>query len=258
MKKSILLAACITTMGAAYAQKTGAKKNSKTENTSKEIPVAAPVAVAKTEVATMPESKVDKLSYAIGVNFAKQFSSQKIEINPDVLHQAIKTIMSGGTPLMNEEQVMNTLQDFEKEMQEKMKGDMKQAAQANIEKCKSWLTENKKRKGVVELPSGLQYEIIKAGTGEKPKATSKVTTHYAGTLIDGTEFDSSIKRGEPATFPVNGVIKGWTEALQLMPVGSKWKLYVPSDLAYGDAGSPPSIGPGETLIFEVELISIQN
>jgi FKBP-type peptidyl-prolyl cis-trans isomerase FklB len=192
------------------------------------------------------------------VNFARQFKTQNIEINPDMLYSAIKAIMTDKTALMTDEQVMSTLQDFEKEMQDKMKGEMKKAAQENINKGKAWLAENKKRQGVVELPSGLQYEVIKDGTGESPKASSTVTTHYAGTLVDGTEFDSSIKRGEPATFAVNGVIKGWTEALQLMKPGAKWKLYIPSDLAYGDAGSPPTIGPGETLIFEVELISVKN
>ena len=255
MKKSILLAASVLASYTGFAQKANSKKSQKAAET----PVAvAPVATSPLASTLAPESKVDKLSYAIGVNFAKQFQSQKIEINPDVLYSAIKTVVSGGTPAMTEEQVMNTLQEFEKEMQDKMKGEMKKAAQDNINKGKSWLAENKKRKGVVELPSGLQYEIVKDGTGENPKINSRVTTHYAGTLIDGTEFDSSIKRGEPATFPVNGVIKGWTEALQLMKPGSKWKLYIPSELAYGDAGSPPTIGPGETLIFEVELISIQN
>jgi FKBP-type peptidyl-prolyl cis-trans isomerase FklB len=245
MKKFILMAAAVSLYHSGYAQKAKSKKTLNSDP----APVAAQAG---------PESKVDKLSYAIGVNFARQFKSQNIEINPDMLHKAIKAIMTGQTALMTDEQVMNTLQDFEKEMQDKMKGEMKKAAEENINKGKAWLAENKKRQGVVELPSGLQYEVIKDGSGESPKATSTVTTHYAGTLVDGTEFDSSIKRGEPATFAVNGVIRGWTEALQLMKPGAKWKLYVPADLAYGDAGSPPTIGPGETLIFEVELISVKN
>lgn len=246
MKFPALLFILIALSASAWAQtpKKGAKKQ---ENPS-----------PKPALSKAPESKVDKLSYAIGVNFARQFKSQKIDINPDVLYDAIKTVTADGPPLMTDEQVMTTLQEFEKEMQDKMKGEMKKAAQDNIDKGKSWLAENKKRAGVVELPSGLQYEIISPGNGESPKLNSKVTTHYVGTLLDGTEFDSSVKRGEPATFPVNGVIKGWTEALQLMKPGAKWKLFIPSDLAYGDAGSPPSIGPGETLIFEVELISVQN
>lgn len=244
MKKFILIAAGVSVCSSGFAQNAASKKPQKTE-------------VAEPKSNPVPESKVDKLSYAIGVNFARQFQSQKIEINPEMLYSAVKSIVSGANPLMSDEQVMNTLQEFEKEMQEKMKGEMKKAAQDNIDKGKAWLAENKKKKGVTELPSGLQYEVIKNGSGESPKIDSKVTTHYSGTLIDGTEFDSSIKRGEPATFPVNGVIKGWTEALQLMKPGAKWKLYIPSDLAYGDAGQPPSIGPGETLIFEVELISVQ-
>jgi FKBP-type peptidyl-prolyl cis-trans isomerase FklB len=206
----------------------------------------------------MPVTKTDKVSYAIGMNFARQFKSQNIEINPEALYEAVKAIVSGNTPAMTEEQMASTLRDFETEMQEKMQGEMKKAASDNIQKGKNWLAENKKRKGVVELPSGLQYEVIKQGTGKSPGAESQVTTHYVGTLIDGTKFDSSVDRGEPATFPVNGVIKGWTEALQLMKPGAKWKLFIPSSLAYGDAGSPPSIGPGETLIFEVELISVKN
>lgn len=208
--------------------------------------------------AKVPVTKTDKISYAIGMNFARQFKSQNIEINPEALYDAIKAIVSGATPAMTEDQMSSTLQDFEKEMQEKMKGEMKKAAEDNIQKGKNWLAENKKRQGVVELPSGLQYEVIREGSGLSPGPESQVTTHYVGTLLDGTKFDSSVDRGEPATFPVNGVIKGWTEALQLMKPGSKWKLFIPSSLAYGDAGSPPTIGPGETLIFEVELISIKN
>jgi len=203
-----------------------------------------------------PVSKEDKLSYAIGVNFAKQFQSKNIAINPEMLFQAIKSIYSNLPVLMSDEEVMATLQNFEKEMQSKMQDEMKEGSKEKKEKGKAWLAENKKRPNVVELPSGLQYEIIKDGNGDSPLATSTVTTHYTGTLIDGTTFDSSVERGQPAQFPVNGVIRGWTEALQLMKPGSKWKLFIPSDLAYGDAGSPPKIRPGEALIFEVELISV--
>jgi FKBP-type peptidyl-prolyl cis-trans isomerase FklB len=141
-------------------------------------------------------------------------------------------------------------------MRSKMQNEMKNPAEFNKKAGQKFLEENKKRPGVVELPSGMQYEIIKDGTGESPTINSTVTTHYTGTLIDGTVFDSSVERKQPAQFPVNGVIKGWTEALQLMKPGSKWMLYIPSDLAYGDGGSPPKIQPGATLIFEVELISV--
>ena len=218
--------------------------------------VKKPAAAEAATTATKPESKVDRLSYAIGVNFAKQFRSQDIPMNPEMLYQALKAVYAGIAPLMTDEEVMSTLQQFEQEMQAKMQGSMSAAAEGNKAKGKAWLAENKKKPGVVELPSGLQYEVIKEGSGESPKATSTVTTHYTGTLIDGTVFDSSVERGQPAQFPVNGVIRGWTEALQLMKPGAKYKLYIPSDLAYGDAGSPPKIGPGETLVFEVELISV--
>ena len=225
-----------------FAQKPASKKQAKKTTVSKP--------------STKPESKRDKLSYSIGFNIAKQFKSQKIDINPDIFADAVKSVYAGLPTALSEEEVMATLQSFEKEMQEKMQGEAKAASGPNKEAGKAFLANNKKNPAVVELPSGLQYEILKDGTGEVPKATSTVTTHYAGTLIDGTTFDSSVERGQPAQFPVNGVIKGWTEALQLMKPGSKWKLFIPSDLAYGDAGSPPKIGPGATLIFEVELISI--
>ncbi|MFM2190432.1 MAG: hypothetical protein RL491_818, partial [Bacteroidota bacterium] len=142
-------------------------------------------------------------------------------------------------------------------LQQKKQEESGKKLKENKDKGTAFLSENGKKSGVKTLPSGLQYSIIKEGKGPKPKETDMVKTHYHGTLIDGTVFDSSVERKEPATFPVNGVIKGWVEALQLMPVGSKWKLFIPSDLAYGDAGSPPTIGPGETLVFEVELLSIE-
>ena len=235
---SLALAMCNETM----AQKPTLKKNNKT------------MAVAKP--ASKPESKKDKLSYSIGCNIAKQFKGQNIDINPDVFVDAIKTVYAGLPTALTEQEIMATLQSFEKEMQEKMQGDSKAASGPNKEAGAAFLANNKKNPAVTELPSGLQYEILKDGTGESPLATSTVTTHYTGTLIDGTVFDSSVERGQPAQFPVNGVIKGWTEALQLMKPGSKWKLSIPSDLAYGDGGSPPKIGPGATLIFEVELISV--
>jgi FKBP-type peptidyl-prolyl cis-trans isomerase FklB len=237
----LALALCLT------AENTHAQKG----KTKKETPGKASSAV-KPKL----DNKKDKLSYAIAFNMAKQFASQKIEVNPDIFANAFLDIYKGGNSAMSEQEVMNTLQEFETEMRDKMQGDMKAAAGPNKEAGRKFLEENKKRAGVVELPSGLQYEILKDGNGQSPTASSTVTTHYTGTLMDGTVFDSSVERGQPAQFPVNGVIKGWTEALQLMKPGSKWKLYIPSDLAYGDGGSPPKIQPGATLIFEVELISV--
>jgi FKBP-type peptidyl-prolyl cis-trans isomerase FklB len=147
---------------------------------------------------------------------------------------------------------MNT---FKEEMTKKQEEAMKKAAEKNKKDGAAFLAENKKKEGVVTLPSGLQYKIITQGTGNTPKATDTVTVNYRGSLVDGTEFDSSYKRGQPATFPVNGVIKGWTEALQLMKEGAKWQLFIPSDLAYGEKGAGNVIGPNATLIFDVELIS---
>jgi FKBP-type peptidyl-prolyl cis-trans isomerase FklB len=147
---------------------------------------------------------------------------------------------------------------FQTEMHQKQQEKMQQAGATNKKEGDAFLAANKSKEGVVTLPSGLQYKILTAGTGPKPKSSDSVVCNYKGTLIDGKEFDSSYKRGQPATFPVAGVIKGWTEALQLMPVGSKWQLFVPSDLAYAERGSGPDIGPNATLIFEVELLSIQN
>ncbi len=242
MKVILVATLAIAICNESLAQKPVTKKISKTTTAAKPM--------------SKPESNKDKLSYSIGFNIAKQFKGQNIDINPDIFAEAVKTVYAGQPTTMTEEEVMSTLQNFEKEMQAKMQGQAQAAAGPNKEAGAAFLANNKKNPAVVELPSGMQYEILKDGTGESPKATSTVTTHYTGTLIDGTVFDSSVERGQPAQFPVNGVIKGWTEALQLMKPGSKWKLYIPSDLAYGDGGSPPKIGPGATLIFEVELISV--
>ncbi|MCJ7833279.1 MAG: FKBP-type peptidyl-prolyl cis-trans isomerase, partial [Deltaproteobacteria bacterium] len=170
--------------------------------------------------------------------------------------KGFKDALSGAKPLLSEEEMRTVMTAFQKEISEKQAEKTKVLGEKNKKEGETFLAENKKKEGVKILTSGLQYKVVKEGTGKKPKATDKVTTHYQGTLIDGTEFDSSYKRGEPAAFPVNGVIPGWTEALQLMKVGSKWQLFVPSKLAYGERGAGPKIGPNAVLIFTVELLSI--
>jgi FKBP-type peptidyl-prolyl cis-trans isomerase FklB len=199
----------------------------------------------------------DSISYAIGVDIANNLKSQAVEINPDALGQGLKDQFSGGNVLLTEEQKAAAMAAFQQSHMEAQMKKAHEAGETNKKKGDEFLAANKKDKDVVTLPSGLQYKVITMGTGRKPKASETVTVHYRGTLIDGTEFDSSFKRGEPATFPVGGVIKGWTEALQLMPVGSKWTLFIPPDLAYGERGAGGLIGPNATLIFEVELLGIK-
>lgn len=196
------------------------------------------------------------MSYAIGNSIGHNFKSQGIDVDPQIVAQAIKDVLLDQTPALTEEQIEATMMEFQRAMQQKSQAQQAQAGQANREAGTAFLAANKTKEGVVTLPSGLQYQVLTQGTGNKPKLTDKVTTHYHGTLIDGKVFDSSVRRGQPASFPVNGVIAGWTEALQLMPVGSKWKLFIPSELAYGERGAGADIGPGTTLVFEVELLSI--
>jgi FKBP-type peptidyl-prolyl cis-trans isomerase FklB len=206
-----------------------------------------------------PSLKTDqeKVSYSIGLDIGANFKRQSVELDSKALTAGISDGLSGAKPALSEDEVKKVLADFQQQMRTRLAAVAQQAADDNKKKGEAFLAENKKRKGVVTLPSGLQYKILKEAKGAKPKATDTVSTHYRGTLIDGTEFDSSIKRGEPAEFPVNQVIKGWTEALQLMPVGSKWQLFIPSDLAYGPQGAGNMIGPNSTLIFEVELLDIK-
>jgi len=195
-------------------------------------------------------------SYAFGYNLGKHLSQQSMECDLNALFVGLKDGLSAGKCKLTEAELMEALQAFQQAVTSRQANRDKAAGDKNRKEGDAFLAENKKKPEVVTLPSGLQYQILTKGTGATPKATDKVSTHYRGTLIDGTEFDSSYSRGQPATFPVNRVIKGWTEALQLMPIGSKWKLFIPSDLAYGDRGSPPKIGPNATLIFEVELLGI--
>jgi FKBP-type peptidyl-prolyl cis-trans isomerase FklB len=199
----------------------------------------------------------EKLSYVIGVDIGKALEKQGVQIDPEIVAKGLKDGFSGGKLLMNDQEIQETMTAFQKEMRVKQEAALKQAGEKNKKEGEAFLTENKAKEGVKTLPSGLQYKVIKAGSGKKPKATDTVVTHYKGTLLDGTEFDSSYRRNQPATFKVNGVIRGWTEALQLMEEGAKWILYVPSALAYGERGAGGQIGPNATLIFEVELVSIQ-
>jgi FKBP-type peptidyl-prolyl cis-trans isomerase len=203
-----------------------------------------------------------KRSYAIGADIGKkvggQLKSQNVELDPAMVARGMRDAISGAKPAMTDEEIRATLAELRTQLQQKQAAVAHEAGAKNRQEGDAFLAANKGKEGVVTLPSGLQYKILKAGDGKKPLATDTVQCNYRGTLIDGTEFDSSAKHGGvPATFPVNGVIKGWTEALQLMPVGSKWQLFIPSDLAYGDRGAGGSIGPGSSLIFEVELVSIQ-
>lgn len=194
-----------------------------------------------------------KASYAIGMNIGSSFKKQTVEVDLDSLVKGLKDGISGGTALLNEKEIAEVMEVFQKDMMAKQMAKADVAKKVGVE----FLEANKKKDGVKTTSSGLQYKAIKEGTGPKPKETDTVKVHYRGTLIDGSEFDSSYKRNEPATFPLNGVIRAWTEGLQLMPVGSKYELYIPSELGYGAAGQGASIPPNSTLIFEVELISIE-
>jgi FKBP-type peptidyl-prolyl cis-trans isomerase FklB len=214
---------------------------------------------AKSATAAKPitlETDKQKQSYAIGMSLAKSLQRQPLDLDPALVAQALKDSFAGKT-LLTDEQAQATLSVLQTEVRTKMEAKMKEAGDKNKQEGQTFLAANKTKEGVVTLPSGLQYKIVKQGTGPKPTAADTVICNYRGTLINGTEFDSSEKHGGPATFPVGRVIKGWTEALQLMPVGSKWQLFVPADLAYGERGPSPEIGPNSTLVFDVELVSIQ-
>lgn len=224
--------------------------------TSKFIAVAVLSALAFTATAgdSKYKSQKERLSYAVGVQMGSSLKHQGItNLDAKVVGQAIADVLAGSPLKVSEQDMQAAIQAFQQEMISK-----RQAAGAKKKaEGEKFRAKNKKRKGVKELTNGIQYEVLNAGKGAKPKKTDTVTVHYTGTLIDGTVFDSSVKRGTPATFPLNGVIKGWQEVLPLMPTGAKWKVVIPSELAYGERGSGGKIGPNETLIFEIELIEIK-
>jgi FKBP-type peptidyl-prolyl cis-trans isomerase FklB len=204
-----------------------------------------------------PKTQKEKVSYSIGVNIGKNMKMQGVDVEQGFLMQGLKDGLNNAKCIMSDKDMDATMKTFSQEMSNKMQAKQKADGEKNQKEGEAFLAANKKKAGVITLPSGLQYKIMKAGNGAKPTASQTVKCHYQGTLIDGTEFDSSYKRGEPAEFPVGQVIKGWVEALQLMPVGSKWQLYIPSDLAYGPNGQGQIIGPNAVLIFDIELLSIK-
>jgi FKBP-type peptidyl-prolyl cis-trans isomerase len=279
-----LIAACMITSGSALAQEAPAASAPAAAASSAQAPAAKAPAQAGAKPAApssgTPAAKAaakagqasaakkpaaplelktdkDKASYAIGMNIGQNLHKQAAELDPAIVQRGIKDSLAGGTMLLTDEQAKAALTVLQGELRKKQEEQMQQVAETNKKEGDAFLAANKTKEGVVTLPSGLQYKILTAGTGPKPSATDSVVCNYKGTLLNGTEFDSSYKRGQPATFPVNGVIKGWTEALQLMPVGSKWQLFIPSELAYGMRGPGGGIGPNSTLVFEVELISIK-
>ncbi len=220
--------------------------------------IALSFALASLAPAADPQLKdqKDKVSYSIGLDIGSTLKRQLIDVNPDLVHKGMQDGMSGGKPLMTDEESKETMATFQKEMMAKQAAVKKASGEKNAAEGKKFLEANKSKEGVKTTASGLQYKVVKEGSGPSPKETETVKVNYKGTTIDGTEFDSSYKRGQPAEFPVNRVIKGWTEALQLMKVGSKYQLFVPAELAYGERGAGSDIGPNAMLMFDVELLGI--
>ena len=235
---------------------------------------AQPASASKTQKAPAgkpgtPEAKSDsaplnlqtqkeRVSYAVGLNLGKGIHKEAVDVDPDLLARGMRDGLTDAKQQMTDEEVQATLAELQKQVVAHQQEVRQQTVDKNKKVGEAFLSANKEKPGVISLPSGLQYKIVQTGTGPKPTAADTVVCNYRGTLVDGTEFDSSYKRGQPASFPVGQVIKGWTEALQLMPVGSKWQLFIPPDLAYGERGTNGGpIGPDETLIFDVELVSIQ-
>jgi FKBP-type peptidyl-prolyl cis-trans isomerase FklB len=252
-----LLAAGVVLLGSAAAQQTPATNTQTT-------PPAKPKTSATTHKSTAAAkpaplalvTEKDKQSYAIGLNVGKSLHRDSVDVEPKFVLQGLEDALGDGKILLTDDQIKTVMTELQNQVQQKREEKRLAEAETNKKDGAAFLAANATKEGVVTLPSGLQYKVMTAGTGPKPSATDSVVCNYRGSLLDSTEFDSSYKRGQPVTLNVGGVIKGWTEALQLMPVGSKWQLFIPPDLAYGDRGQGP-IGPNSTLIFEVELLSIQ-
>ena len=203
------------------------------------------------------KTPIDKASYALGVEVAKNLKTQGIEINKDLMIKGITDVLSGEKLLFTDQELRKTMEDFQADIRRKTVQAARMSAFDNKQAGDAFMTQNKTKEGVVTLPDGLQYKILKEGTGRKPTENDSVECNYKGTLVDGTEFDSSYKTGKPATFAVKSVIPGWREALKLMPEGSKWQLVIPPELAYGQRGAGKEIGPNATLVFELDLLTVK-
>ncbi len=256
----LLVLAIFIYVPALAAQNTAGGKPALPDAPKPQVPGAAPSPApsqAAPESLGPFKSLEEKHSYALGLNLGLGLRQQSVDVDLAQFNQGLKDGLAGGKTLLTEDELRATLAQFQKDLRAKQAERARLEASKNKEEGDAFLEANKTKPGVVVLPSGLQYKILSEGTGPKPVATDTVECNYRGTLIDGTEFDSSAKHGGPATFGVSHVIKGWTEALQLMPVGSKWQLFIPSSLAYGERGAGGEIGPNATLVFEVELLSIK-
>jgi len=269
MQKSLpiviqLLAAGMMLLGNAPAQTPAATTSQSTPpasttpkpKTSTSMAKKTTPSTARAAAPVVLKTQREKESYAMGMNLGTGLHRQGMTLDPALLARGLKDAQSGAKTAMTEDEARAALTQLQTDVRAKLDAKAKEEGATNRKEGDAFLAANKTKEGVVTLPSGLQYKILKEGTGPKPTANDTVTCNYSGKLLNGTEFDSSYKRGQPASFPLTGVIKGWTEALQLMPVGSKWQLFIPADLAYGDHPPSREIAPGSTLVFEVELLSI--
>jgi FKBP-type peptidyl-prolyl cis-trans isomerase FklB len=264
MQKSLALVVTLmvamTLCGLALAQQTPATTSQPASSQSAAQAKTGQASTTKKTTTATPltlKTQKEKASYALGMNIGSGLHRQGVPVDPAVVARGLRDAMAGGKTLLTEDEMKAALTQLQTDVRQAQQAKAQEAGSANRKEGDAFLAANKSKEGITTLPSGLQYKILTQGNGPKPTATDTVTCNYRGTLISGKEFDSSYKRGQPASFPVSGVIKGWTEALQLMPVGSKWQLFIPPDLAYGSRGAGADIGPDETLIFEVELLSIE-
>jgi len=252
----MLLATAQAQTPASTTTQTPSAASQTTPTAKKPAATLTPKTGTKTAAPLVLKTPKDKASYAIGQNIGKAMKKDSVDIDPTILARGIKDAVTGAKPALTDQEAQAALQAFQIEMKAKMEAKAAEMGSANKQAGDAFQAQNKAKPGVTTTASGLQYKVLTTGAGPKPSASDTVICQYRGTLIDGKEFDSSYKRGQPAQFPVTGVIKGWTEALQMMPVGSKWQLVLPPSLAYGDRGAGPDIGPNSTLVFEVELVGI--
>ena len=260
---TLFVAALLAVSGAALAQDKPAQEKPQAAKPAQQAQPAKPQTGAQPQAAApaqpgrpKPEALQDKASYIIGLNLGQSLKTQDVPCSQDLIVQGLRDGLAGANPLLTPEEIQSAMQEFQQQMMTQQQAKRQAEGEKNLKSSQAFLDQNKARKEVKTTASGLQYEVLQEGKGEAPKATDQVTVNYRGTLPDGTVFDSSYDRGEPATFPVNGVIPGWVEALQLMKPGAKYKLYLPPALAYGERGAGGDIGPNQALVFEVELLSV--